>query len=74
MNRDIPTEVKAYINACGKKKAEIARELGITPMRMNSVLTYTKMLTGDEKWILALDAAGYDVEVRIKPKKTAKTV
>lgn len=69
LNKDIPAEVRAYINTCGKKKIEIAKELGITGMRMNSVLTYTKMLDGDEKWIQALDAAGYDVEVRIKPKK-----
>lgn len=69
LNRDIPAEVRAYINACGKKKADIARGIGVTPMRLNSILVYTKMLDGDEKWILALDEAGYDVEVRIKPKK-----
>ena len=69
LNRDVPSEVKATINACGMKKVEIARIMEVTKERLNVILTRDKMVQGTEAWIQALDAAGYDVEVRIKPKK-----
>lgn len=69
INRDLPAEVRAYINASTMKKTEIAERMGASRQQLNDILTRFKHLNGNENWIRALDAAGYDVEVRIKPKK-----
>lgn len=74
LNESVPGEVRATINACGMKKVDIARAMGVTKERLNVVLTRDKMVQGTEAWVKMLDAAGFDVEIRIKPKKTAKTV
>ena len=68
-NKDLPTEVIAVIKSCGMKQVDIARSMGKTRQYLESILR-KKMLDGDEGWIRALDACGYDVEVRIKKRKT----
>lgn len=66
-NENLRVEVKTIIANSGIRLTDIARAMGVTPQTI--VSTYKKkMLDGEENWIKALDVAGYDVEVKIKPK------
>lgn len=65
LNENLNSEYKAAIKASGYKSVFLAEKLGMSKMQFNNI-GYKKMVWG--QWIDALDVAGYDVEVVIKPK------
>lgn len=67
-NENLNVEVRTIIRNSGVTGADIAREMGTTRQAIISIYR-KKMLDGNEAWIRALDACGYDVEVRIKKRK-----
>lgn len=67
-NKNLNVEVKTTIRNSGMRGVDVAKALGVTPQGIISIYR-KKMLDGNEAWIRALDACGYDVEVRIKKKK-----
>lgn len=64
-NENLRVEVNTLIDHCGVSKAELGRRIGARPQIVQKVLN-AKFDFG--KWVDVLDAAGYDVEVVIKPK------
>lgn len=66
LNEDFGKEWLEAINRSPYKKTYLAEKLGISKAQFNN-MRYRKMVSG--LWIDALDAAGYDVEVIIKPKE-----
>lgn len=67
-NENLNVEVKTIIRNSGVKGVDIAKTMGTTRQAIISIYN-KKMLDGNEAWIRALDACGYDVEVRIRKKK-----
>lgn len=65
-NESLKTEVRTVVNQCGKTKASIARDIGVTPQMIQKILNRDYELG---RWVDVLDACGYDVEVRIKKRK-----
>lgn len=66
LNENLKVEVNTVINNCGITKAELGRRLEMRPQIVQKIL-HSKYEFG--KWVDLLDAAGYDVEVKIKKKK-----